>query len=128
MPYKEFLAAVRARGAYDDLDEAARVTEAVLSTLGARLQPAVAEHLADQLPTGIGAALTDVGDRGRTWGVGEFVRQVAVASGDDQEAARAHAEAVLTVLGETVSGGELNKIISRLPARYAELFGHAELT
>lgn len=128
MSYKAFLAAVRVRGAYDDLDEAARVTEAVLSTLGARLQPAVAEHLADQLPMKIGDALTHVGDRGRTWGVEEFVRQVAVASGDDEEAARAHAEAVLTVLGETVSGGELNKIISRLPARYAELFGHAELT
>jgi hypothetical protein len=33
----------------------------------------------------------------------------------------------MTVVAETISGGELNKLISRLPAGYAELFGHPEL-
>ncbi|MBV7697362.1 DUF2267 domain-containing protein [Streptomyces sp. TRM70350] len=42
---------------------------------------------------------------GRTWGVREFVRRVAEATGDDEETARAHAEAVLTVLAKTIWRG-----------------------
>ncbi|MER6980826.1 DUF2267 domain-containing protein [Streptomyces carpinensis] len=128
MTYRDFLGAVRQHGEYADLEEAAAVTEAVLGTLGERLQLEAADHLADELPLEIGEFLVGVDDHGRTWGVEEFVHQVAVASGDDEETARPHAEAVLTVLAETVSGGELNKLISRLPSGYAELFGHPELT
>ncbi|NGO08888.1 DUF2267 domain-containing protein [Streptomyces sp. HC44] len=128
MTHTEFLAVVREQGEYADIDEAARVAEAVLSTLGERLQPAAADHLADQLPLEIGEFLTGVGESGRTWGVQEFLHQVAVTADDDEETARLHAEAVLTALARTVSGGELNKLLSRLPAGYAELFGHAELT
>lgn len=127
MTYAEFLASVREQGEYADNDEAARVTEAVLATFGDRLPPTVADHLADQLPLEIGEFLTGVGNTGRTWGVEEFVRQVANAAADDEETARVHAEVVLTTLGNTVAGGELNKLISMLPAGYAELFGHAEL-
>ncbi|MBC9724213.1 DUF2267 domain-containing protein [Streptomyces sp. TRM68367] len=127
MIYREFLADVRKQGEYENVDEAARVTEAVLATLGERLPPSVADHLADQLPTEIGEFITGVGTEGRTWGVQEFVHQVATAADDDEETARRHAETVLSTLGNTVSGGELNRLISALPAGYAELFGHAEL-
>lgn len=129
MTFREFLAAVREQGGYGDPRETLTVTEAVLTTLGERLQPSAADHLADQLPTELAEILMDAADNapGRTWGVHEFVRQVAEATGDDGETARVHARAVLTVLAETISGGERNKLISQLPAGYAELFGHAEL-
>ncbi|MEU2923752.1 DUF2267 domain-containing protein [Streptomyces sp. NPDC007251] len=127
MTSKEFLAVVREQGEYADLDEATQVTEAVLSTLGDRLQPAAADHLADQLPAEIGEFLTGVGNTGRTWGVEEFLRQVARAAAEDETAARRDAEVVLTTLGDTVSGGELNRLLSQLPSGYAELFGHPEL-
>lgn len=129
MALQEFLAAVRAQGGYSDAAETLTVTEAVLSILGERLQPVAASHLADQLPIELVEVLMDAADDfpGTTWGVREFVRRVAEASGDDEETARAHAEAVLTVLAKTIYGGEVNNLISALPAGYAELFDHAEL-
>ncbi|WP_413804582.1 DUF2267 domain-containing protein [Streptomyces sp. OE57] len=129
MALLEFLAAVREQGDYGDTPEALTVTEAVLTTLGERLQPVAANHLADQLPIELAEVLMDAADDfpGRAWGVQEFLRRVAETTGDDQETARSHAEAVLTVLAKTISGGEVNKLISALPAGYAELFGHTEL-
>ncbi|MBC2867135.1 DUF2267 domain-containing protein [Streptomyces mexicanus] len=127
MTYAEFLATVRDQGGYADAEEARRVATAVIAALGERLPQPTAAHLADQLPAEVGELLADAPDQGRSWGVQEFVHRVAEATGDDEEAARAHAEAVLTTLGHTVSGGELNKLISRLPGGYAEFFGHPEL-
>ncbi|MGC9541302.1 DUF2267 domain-containing protein [Streptomyces sp. UG1] len=129
MALREFLAAVREQGGYGDTPEVLAVTEAVLSALGERLQPVSADHLADQLPIELAEVLMDAADDlpGRDWGVREFVRRVAESTGDDEATARAHAEAVLTVLAKTISGGEVNKLISALPAGYAALFGHAEL-
>ncbi|MFM9494308.1 DUF2267 domain-containing protein [Streptomyces galilaeus] len=128
MTYTEFLATVREQGGYADNAEAARVSEAVLSTFGDRLQPAVADHLAHQLPLRIGRFVTRVGNTGRSWGVHEFVHQVARAAADDEDTAHRHAEVVLTTLADTVSGGELNKLLSQLPVGYAVLLGHPELT
>ncbi|WP_308122085.1 DUF2267 domain-containing protein [Streptomyces sp. TRM70350] len=59
------------------------------------------------LPIELAEVLMDAADNfpGRTWGVREFVRRVAEATGDDEETARAHAEAVLTVLAKTIWRG-----------------------
>jgi uncharacterized protein (DUF2267 family) len=126
MDYGTFLATVRERGDYAD-DEAERVTMAVFATLGDRLAPASAEHLADQLPMELAEIINDAQAAPHTWGVREFVHHVAQATGDDERAAERHARTVLSTLGEQVSGGELNKLVSQLPSAYAELFGHPEL-
>ncbi|NGN69676.1 DUF2267 domain-containing protein [Streptomyces sp. A7024] len=128
MTYPEFLAAVREGGDYPDREAAARISDAVLGCLGRRLQPEAACHLAEQLPAEVGKALSSAaGGRAETWGVTEFVRQVAAATGDGEDAARGHADVVLGVLARTVAGGELNKLISQLPSGYAGFLGHAEL-
>jgi uncharacterized protein (DUF2267 family) len=49
------------------------------------------------------------------------VHQVATATGTDDDSAHVHARSVLSVLGGTITGGELNKLISQLPAGYTEL-------
>ncbi|USQ85242.1 DUF2267 domain-containing protein [Streptomyces phaeoluteigriseus] len=124
----EFLAAVRERGGYADNAEGPRVSEAVPSTLGDRPQPAVAGHPADQLPLRIGRFVMRVENTGRSWGVHEFVHQVARAAADDEETAHRHAEVVPTTLAATLSGDELNKPFSRLPVGYAALLGHTDRT
>jgi uncharacterized protein (DUF2267 family) len=128
MSYREFLSRVRERGGYDDTAEVARVAEAVVSVLGSRMQPDAARKLADQLPAELATVLTADNRRAATWGVSEFVQHVAETIGSGEEEARQYTQCVLTVLGGTVSGGELNKLISGLPAAYAELLGHPELT
>ncbi|KRV50560.1 hypothetical protein AQ490_15955 [Wenjunlia vitaminophila] len=122
MKYGEIVAAVRDRDEYA-ADEAGRITEAVVATLGRRLTPASAEHLADQLPPELAEALNQAEAAPQNWGVTEFIHHVAEATGDDERIADMHARAVLSVLGEDVSGGEVNKLISQLPSGFAQYFG-----
>jgi uncharacterized protein (DUF2267 family) len=126
MPYGAFLAAVRQRCGYGP-DEAERITELVVSVLGQRLTAEAAEHLGDQLPAPLAELMGDAQARPQNWGVREFVAHIAEASDTDEATAEEGARAVLTTVAEQVSGGELNKLLSRLPSGYAELFGHPEL-
>ncbi|MEO3749364.1 DUF2267 domain-containing protein [Streptomyces sp. B6B3] len=127
MSYGEFLSSVRERGEYA-ADEAERIVEAVLATLGERLPEQPAQHLADQLPTPLDDILEDAADGpGRSWGVTEFVTHVAERTGEDEDTAEADARVVFSALGDQVTGGELNKLLSQLPSGYAELFGYPEL-
>ncbi|MDJ1134380.1 DUF2267 domain-containing protein [Streptomyces iconiensis] len=129
MTYGEFLAGVRERGGYPDREEALRVTEAVVVLLGTRLQENSARHLASQLPAELTEALTHDSGGASTWSEGEFLTRVGEATGAENEAvARKHAEAVCHTVKDTISGGELNKLISQLPSGYAPLFGYPELT
>ncbi|SOD63299.1 Uncharacterized conserved protein, DUF2267 family [Streptomyces zhaozhouensis] len=127
MTYGDFMATVRERGAYA-ADEAERIVDAVIATLGERLPPASAGHLADQLPTPLADLIDDSGAAARTWGVSEFVVQVAEETEQDEESAEQDTRVVFSVLADQISGGEMNKLISQLPSGYADLFGHAELS
>lgn len=126
MNLDEFLSKVRERGEYADRPEAERVTFAVLSTLGERLGGGEAKDLASQLPGDLAGALpTDGAAEG--YGEEEFLRRVAERLGTTTEIARWDASAVLATVAESVTGGQLNQVLSRLPSRYAELFGKPEL-
>ncbi|GEB51246.1 MULTISPECIES: DUF2267 domain-containing protein [Streptomyces] len=128
MTYGTFLSEVRDRGNYPDRGEAVRVSEAVMTLLGARLQPASARHLASQLPERMAGTVTHDGRGATTWSEGEFVERVRQATGaENTGVARRHAEAVCQTICDQVSGGERNKLLSQLPSGYAPLFGHPEL-
>lgn len=127
MPYEEFLATVRERGGYE-ADEAQTVTRAVVTTLGDRLTTESAEHLADQLPHALAELLEDAGGSAQKWGAREFVAHVSEVTGDDEDTAEDHTRIVFSALADQVSGGELNKVLSRLPSGYADLFGFPELS
>ncbi|MEE1930898.1 DUF2267 domain-containing protein [Streptomyces sp. TRM 70351] len=127
MAYDEFLATVQDLGGYDR-EDAARVTEAVVSTLGDRLPADTAEHLAEQLPPQVAELIERANSTTQDWGAQEFVVRVAEITGDDEDSAEGHSRAVLTAVARQVSGGELNTLLSRLPSAYAALFGHPELS
>ncbi|MCX2969697.1 MULTISPECIES: DUF2267 domain-containing protein [Streptomyces] len=128
MAYDEFLMTVTELGGYSEREDAARVTEAVISTLGDRLPPEIAEHVADQLPAPVDELIEGANSTPQNWGVQEFVHRVAEITGDHEEQAEEHSRAVLTAVAAQVTGGELNKLISDLPTGYAALFGHPELS
>ncbi|MGW7256554.1 DUF2267 domain-containing protein [Streptomyces sp. NPDC054834] len=128
MRYDEFLARVRERGEYGSQDEAATVTEAVLRVLAQRISPGEVDDLASQLPGPLGQTLADAKpEQAESFGIEEFYRRVAEAVGARSRTAEWDASAVLTAVADTVSGGELNQIISQLPSGYAVLFGKADL-
>jgi uncharacterized protein (DUF2267 family) len=130
MKYDEFMAKVRNRGEYADREEAEQATEAVLQVLGERLTPGEAEDLASQLPGPLGEVLERArGETTENFGVTEFQRRVTErATPARARGGTGAASAVLSTVGEAVSGGELNQVISQLPSGYAALFGKPELT
>ncbi|MGW0205770.1 DUF2267 domain-containing protein [Streptomyces sp. NPDC003233] len=128
MRYDEFLARVRERGEYASQDEAAQVTEAVLSVLAQRISPGEIDDLASQLPGPLGPSLADAKQpRPERFGVEEFHRRVAERIGSRPRTAQWDAGAVLTTVADSVSGGELNQVFSQLPSSYAALFGRTDL-
>jgi uncharacterized protein (DUF2267 family) len=128
MTHEEFLAMVRERGQYQDLAEAERVSRAVLGLLGARLTAGEVSDLASQLPAQLKDALVQAPQQAQAFGVEEFVQRLAQAVGTTPQTARWDASAVLTTLAESISGGQLNQVLSQLQSGYAELFGKPELT
>ncbi|MEV0976457.1 DUF2267 domain-containing protein [Streptomyces sp. NPDC049915] len=128
MRYDEFLARVRERGEYDSQDEAAEVTEGVLSVLAQRISPGEVDDLGSQLPGPLGQTLAAAKpQQAESFGIEEFFRRVAEKTGARPRTAEWDASAVLTAVADAVSGGELNQVISQLPSGYAVLFGKADL-
>lgn len=127
MRYDQFLATVTDRGKYHTQEEAERVTLAVLGLLGRRLTEGEAKDLAAQLPAALADVLSEAGPT-ETFGVEEFCRRLAAEVNGTEETARWDASAVLSTVADAVSGGQLNQVLSQLPARYAELFGKPDLT
>lgn len=126
MRYDEFLAQVREHGEYADQGEADRTTRAVLSLLGQRLVDGERKDLAAQLPEQLQNEVLSAPPQ-EAFGVEEFLRRLAQELSATEETARWDASAVLTTLAEAVSGGQLNQILTQLPAGYAPLFGKADL-
>lgn len=129
MNYDEFLAKVRERGEYAERKEAEHVTLSVLEVLRTRLPKETAEHLAAQLPAPMDEVLLARGSEGaESYGVDEFCRRVAERIDAVARTAVWDSSAVLTTLAEAVSGGEVHKVLSRLPSGYAVLFGKPALS
>lgn len=128
MKTDQFVAQVRQLGEYPDNGQAEQVTRTVLSELGTRLAEGERDDLAAQLPPEIGSAVTESRQPAQRYGVEEFVRRIAQKLGTGEETARWDASAVLSTVSQAVSGGELNNVLSQLPAGFAELFGKPDLT
>ena len=127
MKAHEFYARVRERGEYDTAEEAQRVTAAVLGLLGRRLAGGESSDLAAQLPPELQPPLLEAEGPGQRFGVEGFLTRAAQELGASEEAARWDASAVLSTLGEAVTGGELNQVLTQLQPGYAPLFGKPDL-
>ena len=80
-----------------------------------------------KLPPELQPPLLDAVGAAERFGVTEFISRAAEALGTSEEAARGDVSAVLTTVGEAVTGGQLNQILTQLQPGYAELFGKPDL-
>jgi uncharacterized protein (DUF2267 family) len=123
MKHDEFIGQVQHRAHLDSRGQAERATRVTLETLAERLAGGEAKDLAAQLPLGIGEHLTDqwsaIGER---FSLEEFFRRVSLREGVDLPDAVFHARAVIEVLGEAVSKGEMDDVRAQLPAEFDQLF------
>lgn len=121
MGYDEFLQEVMDRARLKTEREALIAVEATLKTLGERLTEIEAVHLADQLPPEIGRFLTVV-DTNKDFDLKTFYEHVSRRESIKQPSSRDHAQAVLSVVEEIVTPGELQNVLAHLPAEYRTLF------
>ena len=106
-------------------EEARRITQATLSTLGERLTESQAHELARHLPAGLAAEMEQREGRAEAFPYDEFVRRVAVRGGVSVATARRDARAVLTTLTEALPETELDYVRASLSADYRALLGEA---
>jgi uncharacterized protein (DUF2267 family) len=126
MQTEEFLGQVQNKARLATLGEAMRATRATLETLAERLGPDETRHLAAQLPHEIQLFLADGGTMPERFSSDEFLLRVCAREGIDLPLSTHHARAVIEVLTQAVSQGEIVDVLARLPNDYRRLFAGSE--
>jgi uncharacterized protein (DUF2267 family) len=128
MQHDEFIQRVQKYAGLDSSDEAVAVTEAVLSTLGERLYRTEQSDVASQLPRGIKEFLVARQKPENTradvqhFSLEEFKRRVSARAGTRYPEGARLTHAVMKVLQEAVSAGEIADMRQALPKDYDALF------
>ena len=121
MKYDTFIGEVENRARLPSRGDAVRATQAAMETLAERIRQGEADDLAAQLPPEIGTYLRD-GETTERFDVDEFFLRVAAKETADLPDAVHHARAVMDVLKDAVTTGELDDIKAQLPDNYTPLF------
>jgi uncharacterized protein (DUF2267 family) len=121
MNYDDFVGQVQHRARLADGSEAMRAIHATLETLNERLWGGEAGDLAAQLPQEIGSYLRQPALQEK-FGLHEFYERVALREGASVSEAAFHAAAVVSVLDDAVSRGEMDDVRAQLPKEYDRLF------
>lgn len=121
MQFDDFLGQVQHCAQLASGEESMRAIHATLETLGERLTKEEADQLAAQLPPEIGGFLQQPVLREK-YSLEEFYDRVAMREDARLSAARRHADAVISVLVDAVSPGEIADVRAQLPREFQSLF------
>ncbi len=128
MDYDEFVGRVQEKADLDSPEDAAAAVRATLGTLGEMLSPKERHDLAAELAKPLKECLTLWMEqppreltRPHRFSLEEFYNRVAARSDVGYPAAIKHSQAVIQVLKEAVSQGELRDVLRELPDEYEEL-------
>ena len=122
MEYQEFVERVDSRITPKQTAAAELAIASTLSTLGERITGEEAGDLAAQLPEEMKGPLYDgETEDAEEFSLDEFYERVARREDVSVEDATEHVAAVMGVLKEAVSGGEVEDVISQLPPEFEPL-------
>lgn len=121
MKFDEFMGKVQNLAALGTTGDTLKAVRATLEVLSQRLVRGEAADLAAQLPSEIQEYLVLPGGAER-FGVEEFFRRVAEKEGVSPALGEKHARAVIAVITEAVSSGEIKDVLSELPKEFHALF------
>ena len=121
MKFDDFTGKVQNKAKLATKDEALSAIRATLETLAERTAGDEAKNLAAQLPEEIGRFLkgSQILER---FSLADFFDRVTEKEGVDKPVAVFHARAVIDVLQEAVSAGEITNLRSQLPDEWDPLF------
>jgi uncharacterized protein (DUF2267 family) len=121
--YQEFIEQVQQRASLDSFQTTEVAVQATLTTLGEYLSGREGLDLASQLPQGLDQYLRQQPpDRSMIFSLEDFLQMVAENEGVGLGEARAHSRAVLDVLQEAVSEGEMEDVRRQFPREFDSLF------
>lgn len=124
MQYQEFIERVQQRAGLDSFEGAETATQATLTTLGEYLSGGEGLDLASQLPQGLAEILRQQPpDRSKIFSLNDFLQMVGENEGVGIGAAEDHARAVMLVLEEAISKGEMDDVRRQFPSEFDPLFG-----
>lgn len=124
MQYQEFIDRVRQWGGLDSFERAEAATRATLTTLGEYLAEGEGLDLASQLPQGLAEILhQQPPNRSKIFSLTDFLQVVGEQEEVGIEEAETHSRAVLGVLQEAVSEGEMEDVRRQFPSEFDPLFG-----
>jgi len=121
MKYQDFLGQVHEKAHLAALEEAVTASRAALSVLAQRLTAGQRTDLAAQLPEEIGSYLAVEGESER-FDLDAYYQRVSEQEGVDLPDAVHHAQAVMAVVQDAVTRGEMEDVLSQLPEEFAPLF------
>ncbi|MEV7126836.1 DUF2267 domain-containing protein [Streptomyces sp. NPDC093260] len=127
--FTQMLEQVRYDGAYPTRERAERVLCTVLAALGRQLTGEERADLAARLPREAAEILLAAPHPRTSCPSGwAFVKDLAGETGETLATTRWHVGSVLGVVARLIGRDLLDRVLNRLPAGYAILFGRAELT
>jgi uncharacterized protein (DUF2267 family) len=118
--YDEFIDSVASRAGLPR-DEAEALVHATLRVLSERISGGEAEDLRAQLPKQLKVDLIPPQEEAQSFDADEFARRVSERTGIDEADTGAAVVAVLATLGEAVTSGEFEDVLSQLGREFAEL-------
>lgn len=123
MQHDEFITQVRHRANLRTSGDAKLATRATLETLAERLAGNEANNAAAQLPKGIAQYLQhQYAGTGVRLSLDEFFQRISLREGVELPKAVNHARAVIEVLSQAISPGEIQDIRTQLPPEFEPLF------
>lgn len=123
MQLHDFLGQVQHRAQLPDFDSALRASRATLQTLAERMSGNEPAQLGAQLPRELAEYLRhDGAGSGERFDSDEFLKRVSEREGVDLPVSVYHVRAVIEVLREAVSPGEIRDVLDQLPDDYRRLF------
>lgn len=124
MKYNHFIALVKRVGNLRSDAEAEKASLAVLEIFASLLGEKKARNVAAQLPGELRMAMLQVKEHG-PFPLPEFFRRIADKEGVPEPEAMAHAQAVLAMLQEAITEGELDSIYPELTPEYQEFLNQS---
>lgn len=122
MQYTEFIQQVKSQSNFESDKQAEQAVEATLETLGERLSRTEQENLAAQVVNELKEMLlkrTDV----HSYDLEEFYNRVSARGDMGYPDAVKRSQAVVNVLTNAISQGEIDDILSEVDEDFGELFG-----
>lgn len=123
MQYQEFISEVKQKTNIQSDAMAEKAVRATLQTLSERLEGGEPNHIASQLPEEMKSFMKIKKNEIEKFNVEDFFKKVSERENTTLGEAKNHSQAVVSVLCNAITEGEVKYMMDQLPGEFESLFG-----